>query len=195
MTFDELVTANRSYRRFDESHAIDRQTLVELVDLTRRCASSSNRQPLRYQLVCTPDDNARVFATLGWAGYLTDWPGPAEGERPTGYIVVLGDRKTASHYQFDVGIAAQTMLLGACERGLGGCMIASVDRPALAAQFPVPEGFDIILVIALGKPAEKVVLEDTTAPDQIEYYRDADGVHHVPKRTLAELVVSHPVGE
>jgi len=188
MTFDELVTANRSYRRFDESHAIDRQTLVELVDLTRRVASSSNRQPLRYLLVCAPEDNARVFATLGWAGYITDWDGPAEGERPTAYIVVLGNRKAASHCDFDAGIAAQTMLLGATERGLGGCMIASIDRKALAEQFALPEGLDIILVIALGKPAEKVVLEDTVAPERIEYYRDADGVHHVPKRPLADLV-------
>ena len=189
MTFDELVTANRSYRRFDESHAIDRQTLVELVDLTRRCASSSNRQPLKYILTCTPDDNARVFATLGWAGYITDWDGPAEGQRPTAHIVVLGDRKAASHCDFDVGIAAQTMLLGATERGLGGCMIASVDRKALSEQFPIPDGYDIILVIALGKPAEEVVLEDTVSPDQIEYYRDADGVHHVPKRPLSDLIV------
>jgi len=189
MTFDELVTANRSYRRFDERQAIDQGTLVELVDLTRRCASSSNRQPLKYLLVCTPEDNARVFATLGWAGYLADWPGPAEGERPTAYIVVLGDRRAASHCDFDAGIAAQTMLLGAADRGLGGCMIASVHRDALRRQFPLPETLDIILVIALGKPAERVVLEETTAPDRIEYYRDAEGVHHVPKRPLDELIV------
>ena len=90
---------------------------------------------------------------------------------------------------FDHGIAAQTMLLGATERGLGGCMIASVDRDALGEQFPIPDGFDIVLVIALGKPAEEVVLEDTVSPDQIEYYRDAEGVHHVPKRPLDDLIV------
>jgi len=189
MTFQELVAASRSYRRFEQGHAIERHTLVELVELTRLCPSSSNRQPLRYLLANTPEQNARLFDTLGWAGYLTDWPGPAEGERPSAYIVVLGDRQTAPHCDFDAGIAAQTMLLGAAERGLGGCMVASVDRGALRRDFRIPERFEIPLVIALGKPAEKVVIEDMKGPDRYEYYRDAEGVHHVPKRPLEELIV------
>jgi nitroreductase len=189
MTLRELVAASRSYRRFDETHAIERQTLVELVELARLCPSSSNRQPLRYLLANTPEQNARVFATLGWAGYLTDWPGPDEGERPSAYIVVLGDKETAPHCEFDAGIAAQTMLLGATERGLGGCMMASVDRGALRRDFRIPEQFEIPLVIALGKPAEEVVLEDMKDPDGYEYYRDAEGVHRVPKRPLEKLIV------
>lgn len=190
MTFRELVAASRSYRRFEQGHAIDRQTLVELVELARLCPSSSNRQPLRYLLVNTPEQNGRVFATLAWAGYLADWPGPAEGERPSAYIVVLGDKETAPHYDLDAGIAAQTMLLGATERGLGGCMIASVDRGALRRDFRIPEQFEIPLVIALGKPAEEVVVEDMKDPDGYQYYRDAEGRHHVPKRPLGELIVS-----
>jgi len=190
MTFRELVAASRSYRRFDETHAVERQTLIELVELARLGPSSSNRQPLRYMLVNAPGQNVRVFATLGWAGYLADWPGPAEGERPSAYIVVLGDRQTAPHCDFDAGIAAQTMLLGATERGLGGCMIASVDRGALRREFRIPEQFEIPLVVALGKPAEEVVIEDTKGPDGYEYYRDAEGIHHVPKRPVGELIVS-----
>jgi len=190
MDLKELLARNRSYRRFDESHAVERQTLVELVELARLCPSSSNRQPLRYLLVSTPEQNARVFATLGWAGYLADWPGPAEGERPSAYVVVLGDKQTAPHSDFDAGIAAQTMLLGAAERGLGGCMLASVDRGALRRDFRIPDRFDIPLVIALGKPAEQVVVEDMKDPDGYEYYRDAEGRHHVPKRPVEELIVS-----
>jgi len=189
MTLKDLLAANRSYRRFDQTHAIDRQTLVELVELTRLCASSSNRQPLRYVLLSTPQQNARVFPHLAWAGYLAGWPGPAEGERPTAYIVILSDRKTAPHCDFDAGIAAQTMLLGAAERGLGGCMIGSVQRTALRRDLRIPEQFEIPLVIALGKPAEKVVLEDMKGPEAYEYYRDAGGIHHVPKRPLGELIV------
>jgi nitroreductase len=189
MTFRDLVAVSRSYRRFEQGHVVERQALVELVELARLCPSSSNRQPLRYLLVNTPEQNARVFATLAWAGYLADWPGPAPGERPSAYVVILGDKLTAPHFEFDAGIAAQTMLLGAAERGLGGCMVASVDRGVLRRDFRIPEQFDIPLVIALGKPAETVVLEEMNSPQGYEYYRDAEGRHHVPKRPVGELIV------
>ena len=186
----DLVKKTRSYRRFDSSAAIELETLRELVDLARCSASGSNRQPLKFILVCDPETNARVFPQTRWAGYLKDWPGPAEGERPTAYVIILGDTEVSKSAGCDHGIAAQSMMLGATEKGLGGCMIGSIDRDKLRQELNIAERYDILLILALGKPAEKVVLEDVGSDGDTKYYRDQADVHHVPKRTLDELIVA-----
>mgnify|MGYP005847847833 FL=1 len=185
----ELVFRNRSYRRFDQTVAIDRATLRELVDLARLSASASNLQPLRYILSAEPEKNAIIFDHLGWAGYLAGWPGPQEGERPTAYIIILGDRTIAPRIDCDHGIAAQNILLGAAEKGLGGCIIGSVQRERLRQALDIPEQYDILLVIALGKPAETVVIEPVGPDGDIKYWRDEDSVHHVPKRALDDVIL------
>ena len=187
--FKKLVRGNRSYRRFHEDQPIDRDTLRELVDLARCTASGANYQPLKYALSCEPERNAVVFSCLTWAGYLEDWDGPSEGERPTGYVVVLHDKNLAATPGCDHGIAAQTILLGAAARGLGGCMFGSVNRKRLKTELAIPERCEVLLVIALGKPKEHVVLDETGPDGDIKYWRDAEGVHHVPKRPLDEIVV------
>jgi nitroreductase len=185
----DLILKNRSYRRFRESTAVDIETLNELVDLARLSGSAANLQPLKYVLSCEPARNALIFPHLAWAGYLQDWPGPAEGERPSAYIIILGDTDLTRRFHCDHGIAAQSIMLGATEKGLGGCMIGSIDRDELRAALSIPDRFEILLVLALGKPAEKVVLE-TVGPDgDIKYWRDAEDVHHVPKRALADIIL------
>jgi nitroreductase len=186
----DLVLKNRSYRRFHEDVAVDMATLRELVDLARLSASASNLQPLKYVLACDPQKNAAIFPHLGWAGYLKDWGGPREGERPSAYVVVLADTEISKSVGCDHGIAAQSIMLGATERGLGGCMIASVKKPALREALGIPLRYEILLVLALGKPKETVVLE-TVGPDgDVKYWRDAEGVHHVPKRRLEDIILS-----
>lgn len=185
----DLVLKTRSYRRFDERHTVDRETLRELVDLARHAASGSNKQPLKYVLSCDPKTNKRIFPHTRWAGYLSDWPGPVEGERPTAYIVILGDTEISNSVGCDHGIAAQTIMLGATEKGLGGCMIGSVDRPRLREVLDIPERYEILLILALGKPIEKVVLESVGPDGDIKYHRDAQGVHYVPKRSLNDLIL------
>lgn len=186
----DLVIKNRSYRRFHQDQPVSEETLRELVDLARLSASGSNMQPLKYILACRPEANARIFPYLAWAGYLKDWGGPAEGERPSAYIVILGDKTIRANAGVDHGIAAQTILLGATERGLGGCMIGAIQRTGLAQELELPKHLEILLVLALGMPAERVVLEDVGPDGDIRYYRDADDVHHVPKRSLDELIVA-----
>ena len=149
-----LIAANRSYRRFVEHQAVTCETLRELVDLARLSASGANRQPLKYLLSCTHERNELIFPHLAWAGYLRDWPGPAEGERPAAYIVILGDTAISSSFGVDHGIAAQSILLGATERGLGGCIIASIQRQALRETLDIDPRYEILLVLALGQPQE-----------------------------------------
>lgn len=186
----DLVLRNRSYRRFEESYRIQRETLVELVGLARCTPSAANRQSLKYILSADQKTNDRIFPCLTWAVYLQDWEGPAPGERPTAYIVILIDERITNDWWCDDGIAAQTILLGAVEQGLGGCMIGSIDKERLRQELHIPEHLTIRLVVALGKPAERVVLEDLAPGGDIRYWRDEEGNHHVPKRMLDELVVT-----
>lgn len=185
----DLVLKNRSYRRFYEDVPISLDTLRELVNLARLTASARNMQPLKYVLCCDRATNAAIFSTLAWAGYLTDWPGPVEGERPSAYIVVLGDKTLSQSFGVDHGIAMQTILLGATEKGLGGCMIGSIQREKLRQILNIPEQYEILNVVALGKPKETVVIDPVGPDGNIKYWRDKDQVHHVPKRSLAELII------
>jgi nitroreductase len=185
----DLIRTNRSYRRFYEDVAIEEETLRELVDLARLSASGHNLQPLKYTLSCDPQKNALIFPLLGWAGYLRDWPGPSEGERPAAYIVVLQDTEIRRDIGIDHGIAAQSILLGAREKGLGGCIIATIKKDALRSTLSIPDRHEILIVLALGKPKEKVVIEPVGADGDIKYWRDTEGVHHVPKRALEDIIV------
>jgi len=184
-----LILKNRSYRRFDESYKITRELLLELVDAARISGSARNAQPLKYFLSNTKELNETIFSTVAWAGFLSDWTGPEPGERPSAYIVQMHDTTLANNYFCDDGIAAQSILLTAVERGLGGCILASVKKTDLRELLQLPEHLEIIQVIALGKPVEKVVLEEMKDGD-IKYWRDEDQVHHVPKRSLDELVIN-----
>ncbi len=185
----ELIRKNRTYRRFHQEVAIHRTDLEELIDLARLSSSGANLQSLKYVLSCDPETNGRIFPLLKWAGYLPEWNGPEEGERPSAYLVMLLDKDISSNCLWDHGIACQSILLGACEMGLGGCMFGSVDRDGLRASLKIPESYDILLVIALGKPKEKVVLEELNESGSVKYWRDAKKVHHVPKRKLQDLIL------
>jgi nitroreductase len=185
----EIARKNRSYRRFDQDVPIKLETLRELVDLARLSASALNLQPLKYMLSCEPKKNAMIFPLLGWAAYLKDWSGPVEGERPSAYIIMLGDTEISRNFGCDHGIAAQSILLGATEKGLGGCMIATVKRQELSQVLGIAPRYEILLVIALGKPKEKVVIEKLGADGDVKYWRDNQGVHHIPKRALNDIII------
>jgi nitroreductase len=185
----ELIRKNRSYRRFEEDFEISAELLSELVELARLSPSAANLQPLKFYISCDKQKNASIFPHLKWAGYLKDWDGPGEGERPSAYIIILGDARISKSFGCDHGIAAQSILLGATEKGLGGCMIGTVNRDQVRRALNIDENLEILLVIALGKPKEKVVIETADADGDIKYRRDENGVHHVPKRPLDELIV------
>jgi len=190
MKFRDLITKNRSYRRFHQEVTLDSETLRQLVDLARLSASGSNLQSLKYILSSDAQMNAAIFPCLIWAGYLKDWDGPSEGERPAGYIIILGDKNISKTSGCDHGIAAQSILLGAAEQGLGGCMIGSVQRSGLREALNIWDQYEILLVIALGKPKETVVIEEVGHDGNIKYWRDKEDIHHVPKRSLDEIIVN-----
>ena len=185
----DLVAKNRSYRRFHEEVDITLMTLRELVDLARLSPSAMNAQPLKYILSCDRHKNSLIFPNLVWATFLKAWPGPSEGERPAAYIIILGDAEISRFWDYDAGIAAQSILLGATEKGLGGCMIANINREGLRKALDIPSRYEILLVLALGKPKEKVVIETVGTDGNTRYWRDAADVHHVPKRLLDDIII------
>lgn len=183
-----LILKNRSYRRFYQSEEITEEQLRAWIDLARLSASGRNAQPLKYIISNTSEKNEKVFSTLAWAGFLADWDGPCEGEKPTAYVIQLLDTTIANQFYCDDGIAAQNLLLGAVEAGFGGCIFRAINKPRLTELFIIPEQFQIINVIALGKPKEEVVI-DEMQNDDFKYWRDENQTHHVPKRSLDEIIL------
>ncbi len=185
----DLIVKNRSYRRFYENHSVSESTLQELIELARLSPSASNLQPLKYYLSSDSKSNDKIFPCLGWAGSLQNWQGPRESERPSAYIIIFGDRNINKSIDCDHGIAAQSILLGAVEIGLGGCIIASIDRDKLRSLLNIADNLDILLILALGEPKEAVKIERVENDGDIKYWRDKEQIHHVPKRSLEEIII------
>lgn len=180
---------NRSYRRFYQSEDISTEDLRSMVDAARLSPSSRNIQPIKFYICNNREMNDKIFPNLGWAGYLKEWDGPSVGEQPSAYIILLHDKSISAGYSCDHGIFAQSALLRAVELGYGGCMIATFKKDILTPLLNLPEHLEIIMVIALGKPKEIVVVDEVKDGD-IKYWRDPQQVHHVPKRDLDELIWS-----
>lgn len=184
----DLIIKNRSYRRFHQYERISVEQLKSWIDLARFSASGMNAQSLKYVLITNQEMCGKIFPLVSWAGYLRDWPGPKDGERPAAYIVMLHDKDISSNYFCDDGIAAQSILLGAVESGFGGCIMASVKRESLRKVLNLEDKYHIIQILALGKPKEKVVLDEMKNGNH-KYWRDENEVHHVPKRSLGEIIL------
>jgi len=191
----DLILKNRSYRRFEQDFVIEKQELIDLVDLARLSPSPKNKQIIKFFLSNDVITNQLIFQQLGWAGYLTNWNGPEESEKPSAYIILLGDSNLSHSFEADFtdtayGIYCQSILLGAVEKELGGCIIASIKRDLLKDALNLDEHFEILCVIALGKPIEEVVIDNLSNSNDIRYWRDDNQIHHVPKRKLEDIIIN-----
>lgn len=187
--FKDLVKQNRSFRRFHGEKMIEKETLIELVDIARITPSTKNQQCMRYRLVNEAAENAFVYSTLGWAGFFKDWGGPSEAERPTAYIISLREKAVREPLNFDDGIVAQTITLAAAEAGLGCCILQNCKWKELFSLLNIDEEkYAFSCVIAIGYPLEEVQLEEMQGDDE-KYWRTADQVHHVPKRKLEDIII------
>ena len=183
-----MLLINRSYRRFFQEEQISSEILTELIENIRLTPSPANLQPLKFIIINDPEMNRKLFPFLKWAAYLTNWNGPEEGERPSAYIIIMGNRNMSAHIGWDYGIALQTLQLSAVEKGFGACAIAACDKEKLRELFDIPQELEIACVLALGKPRETVVIDDAKEGN-IKYWRDENQVHHVPKRPLHDLLL------
>ena len=180
----DLILKNRSYRRFHQETAVELDTLKELVDLARLSASAGNRQALKFAIYSDPERNAQVFSNIGLGG------NPGKEEAPTAYIIILGDTKISKNFGCDHGIAAQSILLGAVEQGLGGCMVGIANREKLPEILGFASHYEILLVLAIGKPQETAVIEDIGQDGNSQGWWDDQGLRHVPKRLLSDIIIT-----
>ncbi len=188
----DLLKQSRSYRSFDKDVRISPEQLADWIDHTRYCPSSVNLQMLKFRPVTDPTECDALFALTRWAGKIKEIKLPPMGHEPVAYIVICSDASitpTASSFQTDVGICAQTVMLAACEAGFGGCMIGSFSKEAVKELFALPAFIQPELVLALGKPDECVRLVNEAPDGSVTYYRK-NGIHYVQKRTLEHLILS-----
>ncbi len=188
----ELIYKNRSYRRFDESYEITENSLKDIIDLARVSGSAANRQPLKYRIINKKDELEIIYSNIKWAAYLTEWHGPEEGERPSAFIIILYDKNIEANREYlfcDLGLAAQNILLGLAEKKLGGCMMASINKENIVNKLKINKQYEILLIIAAGKPDEKIMLDEVKDND-IKYFRDKYDIHHVPKRKLSDIIIN-----
>lgn len=183
------MVEDRTVRRFDNARGISRDTLLELVELVRFCASGRNAQPLRYRLVCSREECAALYPILTWAGYYKDWDGPEPAERPAAYLVQCLDTELGQDCLCDDGLQLEAITLGARALGIGSCIIKAFDAVAAARELGIPERYRLRYVLALGYPAETPVIVDMEPEGDFRYYRDGRGVHYVPKRKLQHLLI------
>ncbi len=187
MGIHDIAKENRSVRRFRQEIALSERKLFRFIDSARLAPCGANLQLLRFTPVTERKHCQRIFPALKWAGYLKDWNGPEEGQKPPAYIIIhapIGERR---HIPVDAGIAAAYIVLAARESGYGSCMIMSFDCTMIEEAAGTPEGYHPFLIIALGLPGEEIVLEE--ADGDIRYYRDEKDRHHVPKLALDDLIV------
>lgn len=187
--YRELLKCNRSIRRYKQSEQIDLATLEQLVELTRYCASARNLQPVRYRIVSDPTECNAIFPALKWAGYLTEWAGPAEGEKPVAYLIQCIDTELTSNCLCDDGLQLQAIRLGATALGIGSCIIMAFNKEIISRELNIPERYKPRYVLPLGYPAETVKIVDLPTDGDIKYYRDNASVHYVPKRPLSQLII------
>ncbi|MDA3957787.1 nitroreductase family protein [Oceanispirochaeta sp.] len=184
----ELVEKTRSCRRFEQKE-LPEEFMKSLVETARVCPSARNKQPLKYITIENHDFRNLLFPHLNWAGSLKNWDGPIEGERPTGYVVLILDKRISSSAGLDTGIVAQTMQLVAMEKGIGSCMLGAFIKENVAKLLELGDELEIQLILALGYPLEKRVIVDVKDESDVSYFRDDNQVHYIPKRSLESLLL------
>ncbi len=193
MDFLKLVTDARSCRRFEGAKELETGSLEWLIDCVRLSPSAANAQVLRFATIQDEAARAGLYPSLGWAGFLKDWDGPIESERPTGYILILHEKKegekTGPNTWIDLGIACQCIQSAAMSKGIGACIFRNFNPKVIAAAVDIPEGYEILAVIALGYPVEERAVVPVGADGSTRYYRDENGVHYVPKRDLKDIIL------
>ena len=166
--------------------------MEDFVDCARYAPSSVNAQPFRYYLAWEKEEVSRIQKLTNWARALPQMKLPHPGMCPTGFIIICQDLNLGAsipRYQKDVGIVAQTMLLAAAEKGLGGCMIGNYNADSVKKELNLAENLAPVLIVAFGKPAEKIIIKEIEEGEDIAYYRDENDVHYVPKRRLSDIII------
>jgi nitroreductase len=181
----EKISQKRTIRLFRQEK-IDYSILEKCVDAARLSSSGRNSQPLEYIIIEDNEMLSKMFQLIMFGGYVSEDRRAKKGYEPTALIAILAKKEYAEFYKYDVGIAAQNIAMVAYEHNIGSCMMGRIDREGIRKALNIPEDYIIDLVIALGYPAEKPVVEETDS--KTEVYRDDKGILHIPKRKLKDIL-------
>lgn len=191
--FLDLIKKRRTIRQFKPDEISDR-TLLKVVEAGRLAPSAANLQPLEFVVVKEPEQRKKIFSCLRWAAYISPAGDPKPGHEPAAYVVILVNTEIRDKgFEYDVGAAAENIILAALTQGLGSCWLISVDREAVRSILSIPDKYRIDSVIALGYPDETPVVEDFA--DSVRYWKDENGILHVPKRKLESVVHFNRFGQ
>lgn len=180
-----LLKNNRSYRGYDASFKVREDQLHKIIDVARLCPSARNQQVLRFRPVLEAEAS-KVLRHIRLGGALPELKLPFPGTEPNAFVVICSTVEESKYVDIDLGIVAQSMLLQAVEIGLGGICIGAFDHAALRDELNLP--YEPLLVLAIGRPAENIVLCDCHVGDNLNYYRDG-ATHYVPKITTDNLIL------
>lgn len=185
VSFVSLLEKNRSTRGYDSSFVVREDQLRRIVAVNTKVASARNGQVLRFRIV-THDEAHMVLPHISMGSALKELSLPFPGNEPNAFIVVCSTVEPRTSTYIDLGISVQSMLLQAVEIGLNGLCILSFDKERIKEALGL--GFEPLMVVAIGKSAEKQRIVEIAADEPHAYYRE-DGVHCVPKVRLDDLIV------
>ena len=184
MSVYELILKRRTIRKFEQK-AIEKDSIIKMINAARLAPSGANLQPLKFIAVTSPEMCDKVFPLTKYAGYLKDG-GPKEGEKPMAYIVVLVDEKIRKDGAGeDAGAAIENMILTALDDGIAACWVANVSREELRKVLEIDDYLAINSVVALGYPMQES--QEAEFDGDVKYYLDETGKLHVPKRSMEEI--------
>ncbi|MBR5614592.1 MAG: nitroreductase family protein [Clostridia bacterium] len=187
MEVSKALIERRTIRKFTQKR-IEAQDLTDLIEYARLAAYPANMQPLKFAVISDAETVDKVFPFTKWAGYLPETGTPKEGERPTAYIAILGDKSIKNSFEVEAGAAVTSMMLGAWEKGIASCWIGSLNRKELMELFKISEDdYALLYILALGYPAQKSQACNMT--DSVRYFEDENKTINVPKRSVEEVLI------
>jgi nitroreductase len=197
MNVYEAIEKRRSVRKFLQK-PIPYSVLRKLINAARLAPSGGNFQAWEFIVVDDKELCAKIFPMTSWAIYFGKEGAPEEGERPVSYVVFLNNKSLnknlpPSVWIADISAAIENLILAAVEEGIGTCWLGSmqlnkIQRANLVNLLSVPDTHSLEFMVALGYPVETHQVEDIEKDGSIKYYRDEQGIHHVPKRKLEHIL-------
>ena len=186
-SLDTLLRKNRSHRAFDTSYIVAMRQLETIVAVNPKLPSGRNAQTLRFKLLDAQSGGEDFCRYLHLGGYLPELHLPAPGTEPKAFIIICSTEPESPIVDIDLGISLQSMALKAVEIGLNALIVKAFNKKEIKETLGLPS--DPLAVLAIGKGTETIVLDEVPAGSDLRYYRDADGIHHVPKITVSDLLI------
>lgn len=187
----DLVIKNRSARSFDGNFKLELDDIFDFVDTARLTASAVNRQPLKYFVTNDKEKILEITNSVVFGGGFKGLKLPGRGNEPSAYVVICADKDLKYNDKLtciDLGIASQTLVLAAAEKGISSCSFGSFNEKKIRKLFNIKENLEILLAIALGKSIEHAEIVEIEEGESTSYYRE-NGIHFVPKRKLKDIII------